>query len=82
MLFRSILSSYHYHFPPSSAFNRNSDIIKAMKNKFNVREYVKEKYSVEVLEWYEEDFGLNGLDRLWSMGSEEDVDELLEMYLE
>ena len=36
-----------------------------MKNKFNVREYVDRVYGEKVLEWYEEDYGLNGLDRLW-----------------
>ena len=51
-----------------------------MKNKFNVHEYVEKNFSKEVLENYEEDFGLNGLDRLWECESEEEVDELLEDY--
>ena len=38
-----------------------------MNNKFDVREYVDRVYGEKVLEWYEEDFGLNGLDRLWQM---------------
>ena len=55
-----------------------------MKNKevFNVRDYVENNYSKEVLENYEEDFGLNMLDRLWSLESKEEVDEVLGSYLD
>ena len=56
-----------------------------MKNKlkeFNNREYIENNYSKEILENYEEDFGLNGLDRLWSLDNKEDVDELLGSYLD
>ena len=51
-----------------------------MKNKFDVREYVDKVYGEKVLEWYEEDFGLNGLDRLWSCENKEEVDSILEGY--
>ena len=47
---------------------------------FNVHEYVYEKYGYAV-EDYETDHGINGLDRLWSCTSEEEVDELLGDYL-
>ena len=55
-----------------------------MKNKevFNVRDYVESSYSKEILENYEEDFGLNGLDKLWSLDNKEDVDEVLGSYLD
>ena len=48
---------------------------------FNNREYIENNYSKEILENYEEDFGLNGLDRLWSLESKEEVDEVLGEYL-
>lgn len=51
-----------------------------MNNKFNVREYVDKVYGEKVLEWYEEDFGLNGLDRLWSCENKEEVDSILDGY--
>jgi len=55
-----------------------------MNNKieeFNNREYIENNYSKEVLKNYEEDYGLNGLDYLWSLESKEDVDWELESYL-
>ena len=51
-----------------------------MKNKFNVVEYVESVYGKDVLKWYEEDVGINGLDMLWSCGSKKEVDSLLEGY--
>jgi hypothetical protein len=54
--------------------------MKNMNVKFNVREYVDSYYGEKVLEWYEEDVGLNGLDYLWSLGSKEEVDEVLGDY--
>ena len=49
-----------------------------MKNKeFEVHAYVKANYSFEAIENYEEAFGINGMDHLWSMSSPEEVDELL-----
>jgi hypothetical protein len=53
-----------------------------IKEVFNVRDYVESSYSKEVLENYEEDYGLNGLDRLWSLESKEEVDEVLGSYLD
>jgi len=64
--------------------NNKSRYINKMKNKlkeFNNREYIENNYSKEILENYEEDFGLNGLDRLWSLESKEEVDEVLGEYL-
>ena len=52
------------------------------KNNFNNREYIDNNYSKEILENYEEDFGLNGLDRLWGLESKEEVDEVLGEYLD
>ena len=51
-----------------------------MNNKFDVREYVDSFYGEDVLKWYEEDMGINGLDVLWSCGSKKEVDSILEGY--
>ena len=51
-----------------------------MNIKFNVREYVDSFYGEDVLKWYEEDFGNNGLDKLWGCGSKKEVDSILEGY--
>lgn len=48
---------------------------------FNAHDYVEQKYS-SVIELYEEDYGLNGMDLLWSCASEAEVDNLLESYLD
>jgi hypothetical protein len=51
-----------------------------MKNdtkKFDVHAYVETKYGQQVVDDYEEAFGLNGLDNLWSCENEQEVDELL-----
>jgi len=67
--------------------NNKSKYINNMKNnklkelEFNNREYIENNYSKEILENYEEDFGINGLDRLWSLESKEEVDEVLGEYL-
>ena len=64
--------------------NNKKDYINKMKNKieeFNNREYIENNYSKKVLENYEEDFGLNGLDYLWSLENKEEIDEVLESYL-
>ena len=64
--------------------NNKSRYINNMNNKieeFNNREYIENNYSKEVLKNYEEDYGLNGLDYLWSLESKEDVDWELESYL-
>ena len=64
--------------------NNKSRYINNMNNKieeFNNREYIENNYSKEVLENYEEDFGINGLDYLWSLESKEEVDEVLKEYL-
>ena len=45
-----------------------------------IREYVDRVYGEKVLEWYEEDYGLNGLDRLWGCEDKEEVDSILEGY--
>jgi hypothetical protein len=53
-----------------------------MNNKsFEVHEYVDEVYGKDVLENYEEDYGLNGLDLLWGCDNSEEVDNLLRDYL-
>ena len=59
----------------------NNNIIKIKVEEFNNREYIENNYSKEVLKNYEEDFGLNGLDYLWSLESKEEIDEELESYL-
>jgi len=51
-----------------------------MNIKFNVREYVDSFYGEDVLKWYEEDFGNNGLDVLWGCKSKREVDVILEGY--
>lgn len=47
------------------------------KNTFEVHKYVESYYSPETLESFEEVYGLNGLDLLWSLESAEEVDDLL-----
>ena len=59
----------------------NNNIIKIKVEEFNNREYIENNYSKEVLKNYEEDFGLNGLDYLWSLENKEEIDEELESYL-
>ena len=59
----------------------NNNIIKIKVEEFNNREYIENNYSKEVLKNYEEDYGLNGLDYLWSLESKEEIDEELESYL-
>ena len=44
---------------------------------FEVHAYVDSKYK-HLLEDYEESHGINGLDHLWSLGSEDEVDDLFE----
>ena len=51
-----------------------------MNIKFNVREYVESFYGEDVLKWYEEDMGINGLEFLWGCGSKKEVDVILEGY--
>ena len=59
----------------------NNNIIKIKVEEFNNREYIENNYSKEVLKNYEEDYGLNGLDYLWSLENKEEIDEELESYL-
>jgi hypothetical protein len=47
--------------------------------KFDVRDYVDKNYK-KFLEEYEENMGLNGLDYLWSLDSEKEVDDVFESY--
>ena len=54
--------------------------INNMNIKFNVREYVESFYGEDVLKWYEEDMGINGLEFLWGCGSKKEVDSILEGY--
>ena len=52
-----------------------------MNNNFNVREYVEKIYGNEVVDNYEESFGLNGLDYLWSLESKDEVYEVLNDFI-
>ena len=56
-----------------------------MKNKLNVWEFMVNKFgmlkSIEIREEYEENFGLNGLDYLWSLESEDEVYEVLSDFI-
>jgi hypothetical protein len=45
-------------------------------NVFEVHSYVESLIGKEGIERYEEDYGLNGLDYLWSLNSKEEVDEV------
>lgn len=45
-----------------------------------MREYIEQKYG-SILDQYEENYGLNGMDYLWSLQTKEEVDELLGPYL-
>ena len=47
---------------------------------FDVHDYVNKKYK-KYLKDYEENMGLNGLDYLWSLESEEEVDYVFEDYV-
>lgn len=51
-----------------------------MEDTFNARKYIDRVYGSEVIELYEEDYGLNGLDFLLSAVDAEEVDRLLESY--
>ena len=44
-----------------------------------IRDYI-DSFGEEVLEYYREDYGLNGWDRLLGCESKEEVDELLLVY--
>ena len=55
-------------------------IKKAKKNKFVVHAYVEAHYK-HLLEDYEESYGINGLDHLWSLESPEEVDDVFEAWL-
>lgn len=58
-------------------------IINAMKNKnkkFEVHSYVEENYTQDALDAYEDMYGENGMDLLWSQESPEEVDELLRAF--
>ena len=47
---------------------------------FEVHAYVDDNYK-HLLEEYEESYGINGLDHLWSLESEDEVDDLFEDFL-
>lgn len=54
-----------------------------MKNKnkkFEVHSYVEENYTQDALDAYEDMYGENGMDLLWSQESPEEVDELLRAF--
>jgi hypothetical protein len=50
------------------------------KKPFEVHAYVDSKYK-HLLEEYEENHGINGLDYLWTLESEDAVDEVFADYL-
>ena len=54
-------------------------------NKFNVWEFMVSEFGIEkatnVLNEYEESFGSNGLDYLWSLESEDEVYEALNDFI-
>ena len=56
-----------------------------MKNKLNVWEYMVSEFGIEksesIRDEYEENYGLNGLDYLWRLESEDEVYEVLGEYL-
>ena len=56
-----------------------------MKNKFVVWDFMVKEFGIEkseeILENYEESFGLNGLDYLWSLESEDEVYEALNDFI-
>jgi hypothetical protein len=56
-----------------------------MKNKLNVWEFMLKEFgmekSEEIREEYEENYGLNGLDYLWSLESEDEVYDVLSDYV-
>ena len=57
-----------------------------MMNKLNVWEFMIEEFGMEkserIRDEYEENYGLNGLDYLWSLSSKDEVYEVLGDYLE
>jgi len=53
---------------------------KKSKKPFEVHAYVDSKYK-HLLEEYEENHGINGLDYLWTLESEDAVDEVFADYL-
>lgn len=54
-------------------------------NKFNVWDFMVKEFGLEksekIVECYEENFGLNGLDYLWSLNSEDEVYEVLNDFI-
>lgn len=54
-------------------------------NKFNVWEFMVSEFGMEkadkIRDMYEESFGLNGLDYLWSLESEDEVYEVLNDFI-
>jgi hypothetical protein len=56
-----------------------------MNNKLNVWDFMVREYGIEkseeIRDSYEEDYGLNGLDYLWSIDNEDEVYEVLSDYL-
>ena len=54
-------------------------------NKFNVWEFMVKEFGMEkadeIRDMYEESFGLNGLDYLWSLESENEVYEVLNDFI-
>jgi hypothetical protein len=56
-----------------------------MNNKLNVWDFMVREYGIEkseeIRDSYEEDYGLNGLDYLWSIDNEDEVYEVLGDYL-
>lgn len=55
-----------------------------MNNIIDVWNFMVSKYGVEkseeIRDSYEEDYGLNGLDYLWSINSEDELNEVLKGY--
>lgn len=52
------------------------------KNTFEVHSYVEQNYSADALQAFEEMYGENGMDLLWSLESAEEVDNLLGAFKE
>jgi hypothetical protein len=56
-----------------------------MKNKLNVWEFMLNEFGIEkseeIREEYKENYGLNGLDYLWSLESEDEVYDVLGEYI-
>lgn len=51
-------------------------------NKFNAQQYVEDVYGEQAIEDFQEVHGLNGLDRLWSCESKEEVDDLFANFID